>query len=107
MGYSPQLCKFHSKHRKGCDRKKNTVPKSLKIGASTIAGAGLGVAAVVLGTTAVSLVGGAAIIHAAIVKLGAGAGLAGGGIGLFKGISKTSHVADEKEELYPSDKEDK
>jgi len=107
MGYSPQLCEFHSKHRKGCNRKKTTIPKSVKVGASTIAGAGLGVAAVVLGTTAVSLIGGAAIIHAAIVKLGAGAGLAGGGIGLFKGISKTVHESDELEERYRSDKENK
>jgi len=59
----------------------------LKIGAKTLAGVGMGMGAVILGFTAVSLVGGAALVHAVLFKLGAGAGLTGGGIGLYKGLA--------------------
>jgi hypothetical protein len=59
---------------------------AMKIGAKTAAGAGVGVAAVILGTAMVSLVGGAAVLHALLWKLGVGAGLAGGGVGLAKGL---------------------
>jgi hypothetical protein len=87
-GYSPQVCMVHAKH---CRRKprhqRKPLPAPVKIGAKTLAGAGMGVAAVILGSAAVSLVGGAAVIHALLLKVGAGAGLTGGGIGLYKGLS--------------------
>jgi len=87
-GYSPQVCAVHIRHcRKRQGQERKPVSPSVKIGAKTLAGAGIGVAAVVLGSAAVSLVGGAALLHAVLFKLGAGAGLAGGGIGLFKGIT--------------------
>ena len=88
-GYSPQLCMVHAKHcRKNRGRPKKPVPRSVKVGAKALAGAGVGMAAVMLGSAAVSLVGGAALLHAVLFKLGAGAGLAGGGLGLVKGISE-------------------
>jgi hypothetical protein len=88
-GYSPQLCMVHVKHcRKHGGRPRKPMPKSVKIGAKTLAGAGMGMAAVMLGSAAVSLVGGAALLHALLFKLGAGAGLTGGSIGLVKGITE-------------------
>ncbi len=88
-GYSRQVCQAHARScaaQGGKERK--PIPTSVKIGAGALAGAGVGVATIVLGTTAVSLVGGAALIHAALFKLGAGAGLAGGGVGFFKALSR-------------------
>jgi len=79
---------MHAKHcHKNRGRPKRSIPKPVKIGAKVLAGAGVGVAAVALGSAAVSLVGGAALLHAMLFKLGAGAGLAGGGVGLVKGIN--------------------
>jgi len=90
MGYSPQVCRLHTKScKKMPERAHKKLPTSVKVGATTLAGAGLGMAAAVIGSTAVSLVGGAALIHALMLKLGAGGGLAGGSIGFFKGLNKT------------------
>lgn len=87
-GYSPQFCLVHVKH---CRRKprhqRKPLPAPVKIGAKTLAGAGMGVAVVILGSAAVSLVGGAALIHAVLLKVGAGAGLTGGGIGLYRSLA--------------------
>lgn len=100
-GYSPQVCLVHAKH---CSRKRRhrPLPAPVKIGAKTLAGAGMGIAAVILGSAAVSLVGGAAVIHAVLLKVGAGAGLTGGGIGLYKGLAgrkeKTEEGLNEKGE---------
>jgi hypothetical protein len=86
-GYSPQICMLHIKH---CERRRSRerkpLPKPVKVCAKTLAGAGVGVAVVALGSVAVSLVGGAAVLHAVLLKLSAGAGLTGGGIGLYKGL---------------------
>jgi len=88
-GYSPQFCLVHVKHcRKKQGRHQKPLPVPVKIGAKTLAGAGMGMAAIILGSTAVSLVGGATLIHALLLKLSAGAGLTGGGIGLVKGIAE-------------------
>jgi hypothetical protein len=87
-GYSPEFCRVHVKscvRRNGRQRK--PTPVFLKVGAKALTGAGVGVAAVVIGSAAVSLVGGAALLHAVLLKLGAGAGLAGGGVGLYKGLA--------------------
>ena len=89
-GYSPEFCLVHVKHclkHQGHDQK--PLSPAVRVGAQTLAGAGIGVAAVILGSTAVSLVAGAALIHAALFKLGVGASLAGGGIGFWKGIART------------------
>jgi len=87
-GYSPEFCMMHKKH---CSKESGTEPKELpppvKIGARALLGAGVGVGVVILGLGAVSLVGGVALFHGALLKLGAGAGLAGGGIGIFKGLA--------------------
>lgn len=86
-GYSPEFCRIHVKscvRRQGRDRK--PTPRIIKVGVKALTGAGVGVAAVFLGSAAVSLVGGAALLHAVLFKLGAGAGLAGGGVGLYKGL---------------------
>jgi hypothetical protein len=89
-GYSPQVCLVHSRHcRRNPRRNRRTLPAPVRIGAKTLAGAGMGVAAVILGSAAISLVGGAAVLHAALLKLGAGAGLTGGGIGLYRGLATT------------------
>lgn len=86
-GYSPEFCQFHvrtcAKRNKGKIKKDS---KYQKIAVGTLAGAGVGVAAAVVGSTAVSLVGGVALLHVLALKIGAGAGLAGGGIGFFKGL---------------------
>ena len=95
-GYSRELCRAHSRKCAALQGKEpRPVPVPVKIGAKTLAGAGLGVATVFLGTTAVSLVGGAALIHAVLFKLGAGAGLAGGGVGFFKAVSHRDPVTDD------------
>ncbi len=87
-GYSPQFCTVHVKHcRKNQGRERKPIPNSVKVGAKTLAGVGVGMGAVVLGSAAVSLVGGAVVVHAILLKLGAGAGLAGGGIGFYKGLA--------------------
>lgn len=88
-GYSREICVVHAKSCKRYpEHERKPIPKSVKIGATTLAGAGVGVATVVLGSTAVSLVGSVALIHALLLKLGAGAGLAGGSLGLAKSLSK-------------------
>lgn len=94
-GYSPELCRMHIRH---CQKHgpSKPMPVPVSIGAKALVGAGLGVAAVVFGATAASLVGGAALIHALAFKLGLGAGIAGGGIGLFKGIA---HSKSNQEDL--------
>jgi hypothetical protein len=88
-GYSRQLCILHTK---SCERNPElaakTLPPPVKIGAKAVAGAGVGIAAAVFGVAAVGLVGSVAILHGALIKLGIGAGLAGGGVGLFKGIAE-------------------
>jgi hypothetical protein len=79
---------LHIKHcRKNKNRPTKQISKPVKIGAKTLAGAGVGMAAVFLASAASSLVGGAVLLHAALYKIGAGAGLMGGGIGLAKGLS--------------------
>lgn len=89
-GYSPQFCMVHVKHcRRNDGRERKPLPNSWKIGAKALAGVGVGMGAVILGSAAVSLVGGAALIHAMLLKLGAGAGLTGGGIGFYKGLTET------------------
>lgn len=96
-GYSPEFCRVHiksCKRNEGTERK--PAPAFVRVGAKVLAGAGVGVAAVALGSAAVSLVGGAAVLHAVLLKVGAGAGLAGGGIGLYKGLAANN--ADEEEE---------
>lgn len=85
-GYSPQLCAFHHSRCAGSTRK--PVPPSIELAATTAAGAGLGVALVVLGSAAVALVTGPVAVHALLVKLCVGAGAAGGGFGLAKGLKK-------------------
>lgn len=96
-GYSPDFCRVHvksCKRNRGRDRK--PTPAYLKVGAKILAGAGVGVATVALGSAAASLVGGAVLVHAVMLKLGAGAGLAGGGIGLYKGLTgKKAETNDE------------
>lgn len=88
-GYSPQFCLAHIKHCQEHQRRhRKPLSPAVRVGAKTLAGAGIGVAAVVLGSTAVSLVGGAALIHAALFKLGVGASLTGGGIGFWKGLAR-------------------
>jgi hypothetical protein len=89
-------CKKRPGHRR------KPLPEPVRIGAKTVAGAGIGVAAVFLGSAAASLVGGAALIHLALLKLGAGAGLAGGGIGLYRGL--TSRKAHKSEKASTSKK---
>lgn len=87
-GYSPEVCRLHLRHcQKHQDRERKPLPAPVKIGAKTLAGAGVGVATVFLGVTAASLVGGAALLHLALLKLGVGAGLLGGGIGFYKGLA--------------------
>lgn len=87
-GYSRELCVVHRRHcSANPGRASKPTPAPVKIGAKVLVGAGLGVVTVVLGSAAVSLVGGAALLNAILLKIGAGAGLAGGGIGLFKGLS--------------------
>lgn len=93
-GYSPQVCMLHAKHRNqalGRPRKALSVP--VKVSAKTVAGAGVGVAAVVFGSAMVSLVGGATVLHAMLLKMSIGAGLAGGGIGFFKGLTGRTQSA--------------
>ena len=89
-GYSRQLCMVHTRsctmHPELEDKE---LPPSVKIGAKALVGAGVGIATVILGFTAVSLVGGVALVHGALFKLGAGAGLAGGGVGFLKGVTQT------------------
>jgi len=98
QGYSPQFCRVHVKHcRKYEGRERKPVPRPVKIGAKALAGVGVGMGAVVLGSAAVSLVGGAVLVHALLIKLGAGAGLTGGGIGLYKGLV-AGRAADETEQ---------
>lgn len=60
----------------------------MKVGAKTLAGVGIGMGMVFLGSAAVSLVGGAALVHALLLKVGAGAGITGGGIGLYKSLTE-------------------
>jgi hypothetical protein len=80
----------HIKHcRKNGARARKPRSAPFKVGAKTLAGVGIGMGAVILGSTAVSLVGGAALIHAVLLKLGAGAGLTGGGIGFYKGLAES------------------
>lgn len=87
VGYSPELCKFHTKSCKIEDKyQSRPISSSVRLGIKTITWAGMGVAAVFLGTSAISLIGGGAVIHAAAFKLSLGAGLAGGGIGLARSI---------------------
>ena len=93
-GYSPQVCMLHAKHcykNEGQPRKPLPIP--MKVSAKTLAGAGVGVAAVVFGSAMVSLVGGATLIHTMLWKLSIGAGLAGGGVGLFKGLTGKKETA--------------
>lgn len=96
-GYSPQFCSVHVKHcRKHEGRERKPLPSPLRIGAKTLAGVGVGMGAVILGSAAISLVGGAAIIHALLLKLGAGAGLTGGGIGLYRGLTENRERTEER-----------
>lgn len=87
-GYSPQVCRLHAKH---CNhdgpREPRPLSPTVQIGAKALAGVGIGVATVVFGSAMVSLVGGAAVLHAMLFKLGVGAGAAGGGIGLYRGLT--------------------
>lgn len=88
-GYSRQICRLHAKHcqnRQG--REPKPIPAPLKIGAKTLAGVGIGMGVVFLGSAAVSLVGGAALLHAVLLKVGAGAGITGGGIGFYKSLTE-------------------
>jgi len=89
-GYSPQFCRVHVRH---CSRYQGsevkTLPAPVKICAKALAGVGVGIGVAIIGSTALSLVGGAALIHALLLKLGAGAGLTGGGIGLYRGLAGT------------------
>ena len=71
------------------EREGKQVRPSIKIGATTLAGVGVGIVSVAVGLTAVSLVGGVALVHGALIKLGAGAGLAGASVGFLKGVSQT------------------
>ena len=85
-GYSPQVCALHVKH---CDgRPRRPLPVPVKVGARTAAGVGLGMAAVLLGTAAVSLVGGAVVLHGLLFKLSVAAGAVGGGVGLFRSLQQ-------------------
>ena len=96
-GYSPQLCRLHARHcRKNKGRESKPRSSSVKIGAKTLAGAGVGMAVVLLGSAAVSLVGSAVLVKAALIKIGAGAGLTGGGIGLIKAIKENQNTKDQK-----------
>ena len=88
-GYSPEFCRLHIKicaRNQGHEQK--PTPRFAKVGAKALAGAGVGIAAVALSSAAVSLVGGAVVIHAVLLKLGAGAGLTGGGVGIYKGLTE-------------------
>ena len=94
-GYSPQLCIVHAKHcRQHEGEERKPLPPSLRIGAKALAGVGVGMGAVILGSAAISLVGGAALIHALLVKLSAGAGLTGGGIGFYRGLTEAKEKTD-------------
>jgi len=87
-GYSPEFCRLHIRHcARNQGHKRKPTPRFVKIGAKAFAGAGFGIAAVALGSAAASLVGGAVVLHAVMLKLGAGAGLAGGGVGIYKGLT--------------------
>jgi hypothetical protein len=93
-GYSPQVCRLHAQHcQKLGARPQRPLPPAIKTSAKALAGAGLGVAAVVVGSAMVSFVGGAAVLHAVLGKLILGAGMAGGGVGLYRGINKSKHEA--------------
>ncbi len=88
-GYSPEFCVVHVKScRHSNGNASRFLPRPVKIGVSALAWASVGVAVVCVGFTAVSLVGSAALLHTELLKLGAGAGLAGGGVGLYKGLLK-------------------
>jgi hypothetical protein len=106
-GYSREICVVHARScNKYPDRERKSIPNSVKIGATTLAGAGVGVATVALCSTAVSLVGSVALIHALLLKIGAGAGLAGGGLGLARGLSKkstTDHITPRGDEWVGHD----
>ncbi len=94
-GYSRQFCMVHVAHCKNREeQEKKPLSKPVRVGVKTLAGVGVGMGAVVLGSTAVSLVGGAVLVHALLLKLGAGAGLAGGGIGFFKGLTENKNETD-------------
>ena len=94
-GYSPQFCRMHVKQcRKNIGREKKPLSRPVKVGAKTLAGIGMGMGAVIIGSAAVSLVGSAVLVHALVIKLSAGAGLAGGGIGLVKGLAEKNSEAE-------------
>lgn len=96
-GYSPQFCAVHVKHcRRNSGRERKPMPRPVKVGAKALAGVGVGMGAVILGSAAVSLVGGAALLHAMLIKVGAGAGITGGGIGFYKGLTETAEEAEDK-----------
>lgn len=102
-GYSKQLCVLHTKScSKHPEREGKALPPSVKIGATTLAGIGVGIVSVAIGLTAVSLVGGIAMVHGALIKLGAGAGLAGGGVGFLKGVSQTKGEREQGKECNNS-----
>ena len=87
-GYSPEFCAVHVKSCKaGLADRKRSLPRPVKIGAHALAWAGMGVAAACVGVVAVSLVGNAPLLHLGLLKLGGGAGLAGGGVGLIRGLA--------------------
>ncbi len=86
-GYSPEFCAVHVKSCKaGIAGRKREIPRPVKIGVSALAWAGMGVAAACVGVVAVSLVGNVPLLHVGLLKLGGGAGLAGGGVGLVRGL---------------------
>jgi hypothetical protein len=63
----------------------SSVESSLAIGAKTVAGVGIGLLVVVAGTTLMAAASEAIIIPSLLVKLAGG--IAGGGVGMAKGLS--------------------
>lgn len=63
----------------------SSIESSLAIGAKTVAGVGIGLLVVVAGTTVLAAASEAIIIPSLLVKLAGG--IAGGGVGMAKGLS--------------------
>ena len=85
-GYSRELCVVHLRHCR--DRPQlREVPESLRVSARVAGGMAVGATAGLLVATAASFVGGAALLHALLLKLVASSGVVGGAWGLARGLS--------------------
>ncbi len=88
-GYSRELCVVHSRHCRAHGADEERAPSDMaRLAARVAGGLALGATCALLLSTAASFVGGAPVFHALLPALVVGAGVIGGGLGLFRSLGR-------------------